>query len=105
MAFLLACDIMKMTGDEKVEVVSDSLVVLGWITRLRGGGEILPSLLEPLRSLWGKKRIILSKVAGHSGNIGNELADRWSKHARRETDPRARVNGGKYEQKLDKNSF
>jgi ribonuclease HI len=85
MAFLLACDIMEATGDKKVEIVSDNLVVLGWITSPCRDWD---PLLASLHSLWQKKRIVLAKVKGHFGNAGNELADKWAGRARRETDPR-----------------
>lgn len=78
-AFLLAYDIVKWRRDEKVEIISDSLIVLDWVMNNR---IIRDPILDPLRSLWMKRTVILCKVSGHRGNQGNEIADRWARHAR-----------------------
>jgi ribonuclease HI len=89
MAFLLAYDIMKEAGDGKVEIVSDSLLMLDWITNPLPERDLAILLMTPLRRLWRRdRRVILSKVRGHSGNTYNELADKWAQRARVETEPR-----------------
>ena len=81
MAFLLAYDILSTRRDEKVEVLSDSLIVLNWVMNSRFMSD---PILDPMRNLWEKRSVILGKVKGHMGNRGNELADIWARHARLE---------------------
>ncbi|MDR1508694.1 MAG: hypothetical protein LBS53_03575 [Synergistaceae bacterium] len=89
MAFLLAYDIIGETDDEKVEIVSDSLLMLDWITNPAPEKALAMVLMTPLRRLWRwDRRVILSKIKGHCGNARNELADKWAKRARLETAPR-----------------
>jgi ribonuclease HI len=89
MAFLLAYDIMAVTDGERVEIVSDSLLMLDWITNPSPDRDLAMVLMSPLRRLWRwDRRVILSKVRGHRGNVYNELADKWAKHARLKTEPK-----------------
>jgi ribonuclease HI len=86
MGFLLADDILKTSGDEKVEIIVDSLNVLDWVMNpCNSGGD---PMLTAMRNLWQSRRVILSKVRGHIGNTGNDLADKWAKRARQETEPK-----------------
>jgi ribonuclease HI len=87
MAFLLAYDIMEETGGERVEIASDSLLMLDWIINPSPEKNLEMVLMTPLRRLWRwDRKVILSKVNGHRGNAYNELADKWAKRARIETE-------------------
>ena len=80
MAFLLALDMMTAAPGLRVEIASDSLVVIDGIV----SGSAWPDpIIEGLARLRVEGGIVLSKVKGHNGNWGNELADQWSKRARR----------------------
>ncbi len=97
MAFLLAYDMIYQRGEAKVEIISDSLIVLDWIMN----NKILHDpILDPLRSLWQRRTVILGKVKGHIGNRGNEIADQWAKQARRELT--AKIEGSSTEHKTTK---
>ncbi|GHV37267.1 hypothetical protein FACS1894187_13560 [Synergistales bacterium] len=86
MAFLLGYDILGTGEDEKVEIITDSLIVLDWVTNPHSAIE--DPMLTAMRNLWRSRRVILSKVKGHAGNAGNDLADKWAKRARAEAEPR-----------------
>lgn len=81
MAFLLAYDILRSGRAEKVEILSDSLIVLNWVMN---NTWVSDPILEPMRNLWEKRAVILGKVKGHTGNRGNEVADSWARKARLE---------------------
>ncbi len=86
MAFLLAFDMMAAYEDAgymgvNIEVITDSLSNINKITLGDTKGD---PILENLCWLWKSRRIILTKVRGHAGNWGNELADTWSKQVRRD---------------------
>ena len=85
LAFLLAYDMITLHeaagfSGVKVEIITDSLVNINFITFGNAGRD---PIMRNLCELWQDHRIILSKVKAHAGNWGNELADKWSKHSRR----------------------
>lgn len=85
LAFLLSCDIIAVQEsagypDVRVEIVTDSLANIERIRDWNTGGD---PVLRNFCVLLSEGRIILSKVRGHAGNWGNELAGKWSKHIRR----------------------
>lgn len=80
LAFALAAEYLLESGSEDpVEVVSDSMMALEEVL-----GEKTPKFgpTEEMRTFYRKGQILLSKVKGHRGNRGNELADMWSRKAR-----------------------
>ena len=86
LAFLLAYDMIAIHEDAgyrgvQVEVITDSLSNLDLITWGDTRGD---PILQNLCGMWDSRRIVLTKVRGHAGNWGNELADKWSKHIRRD---------------------
>ena len=88
LAFLLAYDIIELHEKAgyrgvKVEIITDSLANLDLITMGNTQGD---PILDNLCGLWDMRRIVLTKVKGHAGNWGNELADKWSKRIRRDAE-------------------
>ncbi len=84
-AFRLAYDMISLADEEqnvdmKVEIVTDSTFNIDWVTRWNTIGD---PILNSIYGLWSERRIILSRVNGHNGNFGNELADKWAGKARR----------------------
>lgn len=84
MAFIVACELMKVRGERRSEIVSDSLSAIREVMGDKGG---LP-FLENMQRLWRQRRIILSKVEAHRGHRFNEISDACSRWARIETERR-----------------
>lgn len=83
-AFRLAYDMISLADEGqnvemKVEIVTDSTFNIDWVTRWNTIGD---PILNSIYGLWSERRIILSKVKGHNGDFGNELADKWAGKAR-----------------------
>ncbi len=88
LAFLLAHDMITLHEDAgfmgvKVEIITDSLANLNLITLGNAGRD---PIMRNLCELWNSHRIVMSKVRGHAGNWGNELADKWAKQIRRDSE-------------------
>jgi len=111
LAIAMAEDILlsESRNGRPVEISSDSLVALGDVL---ASEEPLFKESEVLRNRVATRKIILSKVKAHAGHQGNEIADEWSKKARRgiesrmekqpdtppaEQTPRSHEDGGKEE--------
>ena len=86
MAFIVACELMRVRGERRSEIVSDSLSAIREVMGNKGG----PPFLENIQRLWRQRRIILSKVEAHRGNRFNEISDACSRWARIETERRLR---------------
>ena len=82
LAIAMAEDILlsESRNGRPVEISSDSLVALGDVL---ASEEPLFKESEVLRNRVATRKIILSKVKAHAGHQGNEIADEWSKKARR----------------------
>ncbi len=84
MAVELASTILNSHPDEKIEISTDSLITLhGVLHDQEGvrGRDVIQDMIDHHRG-----KIMISKVKAHRGNKDNELADLWSKKARRETE-------------------
>lgn len=88
MAAEIAATLLVENPSERVEIATDSLANLKALLQDEGK----PRGMERLKSLMrdSRQRISLSKVKAHRGNKGNELADRWSRLARKEAERRSR---------------
>lgn len=86
MAFIVACELMRVRGEWRAEIVSDSLSAIRDVMGDKGG---LP-FLENMQRLWRQRRIILSKVGAHRGNRFNEISDACSRWARIDTEKKLR---------------
>ena len=78
-AFLLADEILKSKKYAKIEIITDSLKIINDIV----SEEANDPITNALANIRKKKNIIVSKVKAHNGNLGNELADKWAKKARK----------------------
>ena len=78
-AFLLADEILNSKKSAKIEIITDSLKVINDIVT----EEISDPITQALSNIRKKKNIIVSKVKAHNGHLGNELADKWAKKARK----------------------
>lgn len=88
MAVEIALCLLVRHPGERVEILTDSLNALNGVLydegALRGKGMIRDLLAK------GQGAVMLSKVKAHRGNRLNELADLWSKQARRRGERDAR---------------